>query len=519
MWMKRFTACVAFLLCLCLTVGALAEYRTLSPGNMGNDVMAMKERLYKLGYYRTDKLNGTYNDAVCEVISAFQTMNALPATGIADAYTQAVMFSDAAVRADGTTFKEDGAIPDDESWGEGEFRTLKSGDYGDDVLVLKQWMYLNDLYNNTDFNNVVNAAMIEKIKKYQSDKGMEPDGIISADLQKEMSETLPTPKPTATPKPTNTPRPTATPKPTKTPKPTVAPVAEVKLPELDEEGYLADADAEPFVLMDWDDGHWYYIDQELHIDIRRYQDPNQVLIWYETEVICKPSVTWQSILAGGDRYWGRTFEDPLTVADQAKAILAITDDNFGYRWYRIRVNNMRQYREGVVIRDGEIKTDVMPDSSYSHFPPLDVMAYYPDGSIELYGAKEHNAQDYIDMGVLHTFAFGPILVRDGEINESIYGKNVHADYNTNEPRQAVGYYGPGHYLILTVKGRADDSVGATIPWIAEKLHEDGVKDAFNLDGGYTTVLYFMGEAVNKKPRVKRDGLREVSGVIGIGTRE
>jgi len=42
---------------------------------------------------------------------------------------------------------------------------------------------------------------------------------------------------------------------------------------------------------------------------------------------------------------------------------------------------------------------------------------------------------------------------------------------------------------------------------------------FNLDGGYTTVLYFMGEAVNKKENVKRTGLREVSSVIGIGTLE
>ena len=42
MRMKRFIACVAFLMCICLTVGAMAEYRTLSPGSMGNDVQDMK---------------------------------------------------------------------------------------------------------------------------------------------------------------------------------------------------------------------------------------------------------------------------------------------------------------------------------------------------------------------------------------------------------------------------------------------------------------------------------------------
>ena len=110
----------------------------------------------------------------------------------------------------------------------------------------------------------------------------------------------------------------------------------------------------------------------------------------------------------------------MTIADRGGAILAFTDDNFGYRWYRRIHDKNLKYQQGVVIRNGITRADAMPDSSYYDFPPLDVLAYYPDGRIELYYPEEHDAQDYLDMGVLHTYCFGPILLKDGQVNERLY---------------------------------------------------------------------------------------------------
>ena len=56
-------------------------------------------------------------------------------------------------------------------------------------------------------------------------------------------------------------------------------------------------------------------------------------------------------------------------------------------------------------------------------------------------------------------------------------------------------------------------------WMVDMMQQKGVKHAFNLDGGRTTLLYFMGQAVNKKENVNRDAMREVTGMIAIGTRE
>ena len=150
-----------------------------------------------------------------------------------------------------------------------------------------------------------------------------------------------------------------------------------------------------------------------------------------------------------------------------------------------------------------------------------MLAYYPDGHIELYYPEEHDAQDYLDMGVLHTYCFGPILLKDGQVNQRLYdpgSKTLAAEYVEEAARQAIGYYGPGHYLILTANGNHDSRTGVVMQWMVDKMIEKGVTDAFNLDGGRTTLLYFMGQAVNKKENVNRGAMREITGMLGIGTR-
>ncbi len=508
--------CCVILVMLALLLGgaALAEenYRLLQVGNSGDDVLAMKERLRTLGYYGTTKFNSSYTDAVSDVVRLFQKNNALEETGKADAYTQAVLYSGAAIKKDGTAYEAGAALPEAGAGGDGRYRELREGAYGDDVTAVKDVLYTLKLYSNKNYNNQFNAAMTTRVIKYQTGNGMAGDGVVSVEMQTLMHQAVPT----ATPKPTKTP------KPTRTPKPTVAPTEEIALPALSAEGFLAEAQATPFVHESFDDGHWYYIDDELHIEICRYSDPNIPLVWYETDIICKEGVLFNACLATGSRDPGHNFKDPMTLADKANAILAFTDDNYGYRWYRRNIDKKTLYLPGAVVRDGEIKSADKPDETYNDFPPLDVMAYYRDGHVEMYYADEHDAQEYVDMGVWHTLTFGPILVLNGEIDQRIYNsgrKVLEEQYFFPEPRQAFGYCEPGHYKLLTAKGRSDDSKGVTVEWMAQKMQEMGVESAINLDGGYTTVLYFMGEAVNKKPNVRRTGLREVSSVMSIGVIE
>ena len=490
---RAFALALALLLALACAASA-EDYRMLQTGSVGDDVKALKVRLYELGYYRTDALNDIFNESALPVVETFQYVNGLTVTGAADAYTQAVLYSDAAATPDGQRLS-DAAMPEAGAGGDGQYRTLREGSYGDDVLAAKRALWKLGYYKSDDFTAQFNAAMTERVVKYQQSLGQAADGVLTAALQKELLGTRAV---------------------------TEGAVAEpntVELPALDEDGYLADADAEPFVYGDYGSGYWYYIDQNLHIEIVRYTNPrSRDLSWYETEIFCRPGIVWTPLMSQGSREEGHNFEDGMTIADRGNAILAITDDNFGYRWYKRTKDLDMKYQQGVVIRNGVVKADAMPDEAYYDFPPLDVLAYYPDGSVELYYAEEHDAQDYLSMGVLHTYCFGPILIRDGQVNERLYNpgsRTLAEEYVEEAARQAIGYYEPGHYIVITANGNHDSRTGVVMQWMVDKMQEKGVRHAFNLDGGRTTLLYFMGQAVNKKENVNRGAMREVTGMLAF----
>ena len=99
--MKKLLIFAVLLALLCSCAQADTLYRTLEVGSVGDDVKALKVRLYELGYYRTDALNDIFNESAIPVVETFQYVNGLTVTGAADAYTQAVLYSDAAATADG----------------------------------------------------------------------------------------------------------------------------------------------------------------------------------------------------------------------------------------------------------------------------------------------------------------------------------------------------------------------------------------------------------------------------------
>ena len=300
---------------------------------------------------------------------------------------------------------------------------------------------------------------------------------------------------------------------------TVGPEVSPDLPETDGDGFLADPDAPAFVYEDVDAGYWLYISPELRVEICRYQQSGKKVLWYEADVRCRESVTFTSILAGGSRKPGWNFMDPITLAEKSGAVFAVTDDNYGERWYRTTVEQKNGYHQGVVIRGGDVKADIMPPEKYTKFPSLDVMAYYPDGTVELYGCRDHTAQEYLDMGVLSTWAFGPILIRNGQSNIDYLNdrsRNSYEAHMEKAPRMAMGYYEKGHYVFIDVVGRSAKSDGVGLPWLIDRMQQLGVTDAFNLDGGQTAVMCFMGKPVNKLATVDRDLLRKVSSMIGIG---
>ena len=77
-----------------------AEYRTLYRGREGEDVYMVQMRLAELGYYHGTVTGGYYGGTI-KAVEAFQARNGLTVDGAAGQATQSVLFSDAAVAAEG----------------------------------------------------------------------------------------------------------------------------------------------------------------------------------------------------------------------------------------------------------------------------------------------------------------------------------------------------------------------------------------------------------------------------------
>lgn len=71
------------------------SYKTLKQGSSGNDVVKMKKRMQELGYFSAGAtLSNQYNATTTERVKLFQKANGLKQTGIADATTLMLLYSD-----------------------------------------------------------------------------------------------------------------------------------------------------------------------------------------------------------------------------------------------------------------------------------------------------------------------------------------------------------------------------------------------------------------------------------------
>ena len=184
---------------------------------------------------------------------------------------------------------------------------------------------------------------------------------------------------------------------------------------------------------------------------------------------------------------------PLTIADEAGALLAISGDYCAVR------------RTGLVIRNGVLYRDTVTE---------DVCLLYADGVMETSYRDGFDLDAALERGAYQSWSFGPKLLDQGALPASYDGAagTLQSVLDHRDPRAAIGYYEPGHYCLLVVDGRQGEySKGLTLTQLSELFLALGCVDAYNLDGGQTAAMIFDGMVVN---RPYRDG-RVVSDVLCI----
>jgi len=289
--------------------------------------------------------------------------------------------------------------------------------------------------------------------------------------------------------------------------PACAEETEGAFPALNDAGFL---DSGEFVFEDEENGVWRYASSTLWIEIFRREQAKPARVWYEAEVRCAEGSAGPRMVANDPDNWKNGTEYPYKLTRKTGTVLAISND-----YAQLRLQQKKAY-PGIVIRDGKILADRTRKKGSKGFPNLDCLAIWPDGDMKAFYSDEKTAEEYLEDGAVDVLAFGPILIRDGVLNEEGLEK-----YGTSHAqRTAVGMVEKGHYYFMMLEGRIRRSKGDSVRFLAERLQEKNCVIGFNLDGGDTSTIVFMGHQLCKMQDGKKHlSSRRTSDVLGVGTSE
>ena len=200
--------------------------------------------------------------------------------------------------------------------------------------------------------------------------------------------------------------------------------------------------------------------------------------------------------AFADSTYGRNVTDKTSeIAREAGAVLAVNGDYYGAR------------QSGYVIRNGVLYRDSAANG--------EMLLIRTDGSFEILAASAQSAEELLADGAWQVLCFGPGLVEDGKIAVEEGEEVGHA--KASNPRTAIGTLGEGHYLFLVSDGRTSESEGLSLSELAELMAALGCREAYNLDGGGSSTMVFLGEVVNNPTtNGKKISERSVSDIVYIG---
>ena len=283
-------------------------------------------------------------------------------------------------------------------------------------------------------------------------------------------------EPSHAPERTPAPTPTPTPSPTPTPEPTREPIpgdVTTKFPTYDT-GVNAD---------------YSYQSEELRIAIDKIEDDDLHQVYYVADIWIRNINAFRTGFGNGAYDHG--IEDAKSFVAREHAILGVNGS----------ANN------GVLFHNGELVRKTV-DSKYG------AMVLYADGTMKAFNVQKDgfNLTKEMKKGIRHIWQFGPVLVQDGK-------NTLKAKSMIRHPRIMLGYYEPGHYVVVTVDGRTKKAIGMTEEEEAELMFSLGCQEAMNLDGGTSAVMVFMGQIISSPSNMgtgRAEGGRKLYDMVLFG---
>lgn len=237
-----------------------------------------------------------------------------------------------------------------------------------------------------------------------------------------------------------------------------------------------------------------------------YSDPNMVITLTESYInntmvyaadiqLC--SVALLKAGLAEDSFGRNVTEATSAIASRVGAILAVNGDFYGFR------------DSGYVIRNGVMYRETKKDND------AEDLVLWPDGSMEIIREGDITAAELYEKGALQVYSFGPGLIQNGEI--TVTASSEVTQSKTSNPRTAIGMISPLHYVMVVSDGRTTESRGLSLLELANVMKDLGCIQAYNLDGGGSTTMYFNGEVINNPTTGgNRTKERSVSDIVYIG---
>ncbi|MFS0777500.1 phosphodiester glycosidase family protein [Neobacillus sp. 3P2-tot-E-2] len=232
---------------------------------------------------------------------------------------------------------------------------------------------------------------------------------------------------------------------------------------------------------DYNADDWSYTSDTKSIQIKKVEAGTSAnpIVYYVADVELKVASSLKSAFAN-NQFGNNITENTSVIASENNAIFAINGDYYGFR------------EDGITIRNGEVFRDN---------PARTGLALYEGGSMKIYDETETSADELLEQGVTQTLSFGPPLVENSTAitnfgNVSIDSNFGNRSIENSNPRTGIGIISPNHYVFVVVDGRSEESDGMTLTEFAQVFEDLGCTEAYNLDGGGSSTMYFMGRVVN-----------------------
>ncbi len=227
---------------------------------------------------------------------------------------------------------------------------------------------------------------------------------------------------------------------------------------------------------------WNYQSESVSIAIQKVSTGSgkNTVTYFVADVVLNDATQLASAFAK-NQFGANIIDETSQIAADHNAIFAVNGDYYGFR------------SDGIVIRNGVI---------YRDEPARVGLAFFSDGSMKIYDETQTSAQQLLEQGVWNTLSFGPALIENSLVSTGFKNVNVdtnlgnHSIQNAN-PRTGVGVIDKDHFVFVVVDGRSSGySRGVSLSEFAEIFKQLGCSDAYNIDGGGSSTLYFMGRVVN-----------------------